>query len=134
MRYHAHFGIDAGDGLEGALDLVLADTVLGVDDLALQIGKIDAIVVDDIDRAHPGGGQIHEGGRAEPAGADDQHACAQQLRLAVLADLVEDEVAGVALELAVGESHRSAPPSSFETGAPRPPQDEDQRTVPTASS
>jgi hypothetical protein len=87
-----------------------AHAVLGVNDLALQVGEVDTIVVDDVEGAHTGGGEIHEGGRAQPTGADDQHARGEELGLALLAHLIEDQMARVALELAVGESHRPVPP------------------------
>src|SRR5262249_60638733 len=44
-------------------------------------------------------GQTDRGGRAEAAGADQQDLRAQQLALALLADLGQEEVAAVALDL-----------------------------------
>ena len=46
------------DGDLGGVDLGHADTVVGVGDLALQVGEIDHVVVDDAERAHPGRGEI----------------------------------------------------------------------------
>jgi hypothetical protein len=43
-----------------------------VDDLALQIGQGNVIVVDDAERADAGSGQIHQRRRAQSAGADHQ--------------------------------------------------------------
>jgi hypothetical protein len=40
-----------------------------------------------------------------PAGADHQHAGFEQLGLSLLADLGEDQVAGVAGDLIIGEVH-----------------------------
>ena len=76
-------------------------------DLALQIGEIDPVVVDDADRPDTGGGQVHQHRRAEAAGADHQYARGEQLFLPLLADLVEDQVAGVTLELFFVEFHHN---------------------------
>ena len=74
-----------------------------MDDLTLQIGQLDQIVIDDAERADPGRRQIEQQRCPQPAGADHQHARRQQPRLARLADLVEDQVAGIAVELRVGK-------------------------------
>src|SRR5260221_5963016 len=57
------------------------------------------------ERADRGEGDMAGGGGAEPAGTDDEDARGQQLLLALLADLVEDEMAGVAMELGFAELH-----------------------------
>ena len=74
-------------------------------DLALQIGQIDPVVIDDADRPDPGGGQIEEHRRAEPTGPDHQDARREQLFLPLLANFVEDQVAGVPLELLFTQLH-----------------------------
>ncbi len=63
-------------------------------DLALQVGQVDAVVIDDAERADPGRREIEEERRAEPAGTDDEDARGEQLGLPLLADLVENEMAG----------------------------------------
>ena len=103
MRLDRHLGIDRGERQARALDLGGADACGRVDDLALQIREIDRVVVDDAERADPGRGKIEQERRAEPARADHQHARRHQPRLPLLADLVENQVAGVALELRFGE-------------------------------
>ncbi len=51
-----------------------ADVGLAVDDLALQIGAVDLVELDDADRADPGRGEIQQRrGGAESARADEQH-------------------------------------------------------------
>ena len=47
----------------------------------------------------PGGGEIHQRGRAEPAGPDDQHRGFLQGLLTGAADLAQHDVAGVAFKL-----------------------------------
>ena len=103
MGDHGDLGVDRGEGGPGAVDLGHADAGGGVDDLALQVREVDHVVVDDADGADPGGGQIHRYRRAEAAGADHQHPRAEQPRLSGAADLAEQDVAGVAMNLVVGE-------------------------------
>ena len=102
MHLDLHVGVDVAEGTARALDLGGADAFRRMDDLALQIGQIDGVVVDDAERADPGRSEIKQQRRAEPAGADDEDACGQQLLLAFLANLVQHQVSGVALELRVG--------------------------------
>ena len=70
-----------------------------VDDLALQVRLVDDVGVDDPDRADARRGEVERGGRAEAAGADQQHARLEQLELAGLADLGDQDVAAVARAL-----------------------------------
>ncbi len=88
-------------------------------DLALQVGQVDPVVVDDPDGSDPGGGEIEQHRRAEPAGADDQHARLQQPRLAFLADLVEDQMPGIALKLLLAEFHARSPQSPSNSAVDR---------------
>ena len=96
------------EGLDGALGagrLRLADVVRPVDHLPLQVRQRDDVVVDDADRADAGGGEVEDGGRAEAAGADHEHARALQRLLARAADLPQHDVAGIALDLVGREGH-----------------------------
>ena len=77
-----------------------------VDDLALQVGEVDLVVVDDAERADAGGGEVERGRRAEPAGAEQQHLRVEQLGLALEPDLRHEQVARVALALLVGQRLR----------------------------
>ncbi len=70
-------------------------------DLALQIGQFDSVVVDDADRADAGGGEIERERAAEAAGADDENPRLAQPRLADPADLLQQDVAGIADDLIV---------------------------------
>ncbi len=74
-----------------------------MDHLALQIGEVDGIVIDDADGADAGGGEIKQQRRPQATGPHHQHLGSQKLQLPVFADLIEDDVAGVAFQLAVGE-------------------------------
>ena len=83
-----------------------ADAVGGVDDLALQVGDVDHVVVDDAERADARRGEVERGRRAEPAGAEQQHLGVEQLLLALGADLGQQQVAAVALALLGREASR----------------------------
>ncbi len=72
VRLDADLGVDRRDRLARALDLGHADAVAGMGDLALQVGQVDAVVIDDAERADPGRREVEEERRAEPAGADDE--------------------------------------------------------------
>ena len=68
-------------------------------DLALEVREVDDVVVDDAERAHPGGREVERGRRAEPAGAEQEHLRVEQLELALEPDLGHQQVARVALAL-----------------------------------
>ena len=52
-----------------------------------------------------GGCQVQQQGRAKPAGADDEHPRAEEPHLAGAADLVKQDVPGVAQDLIVAKFH-----------------------------
>ena len=108
-------GVEQRERLLGRVDLAVADAVHVVEDLALQVRLVDDVHVDDADGADAGGGQVQRGRRAEAAGAEQQHLGVEQLQLALLADLGQEQVALVAVALLGGE-RRGAPPSR----GPRP--------------
>ena len=104
VRRELDMGIERVDSLRGGVDLAPADIRRGVDDLALQIGQRDDVVIDHAERADAGGGKIHQRRRAEAAGADHQHGSLLQRRLTGAADFAQHDVAGVAFEF-VGTQH-----------------------------
>ena len=63
----------------------------------------DRVVVDHAERADAGGRQIHQHRRAEPAGADHQHARALERGLARPADLAQHDVARIAFQFLRGQ-------------------------------
>ncbi len=75
-------GVDRRNGRLCRRGLGLADAVGGVGDLALQVGQVHVVVIDQRDAAHAGTGQIQRHGRAQAAGADDQRMGGQQPFLA----------------------------------------------------
>ena len=106
MRIGSEIDVDVGvERLQRArprLDLRLADVGRRVKDLPLEIRDVDGVAVHQPERADAGRRQVERGRRAEPAGADQEHLGAQQPALALVADLIQEEVAAVALDL-VGE-------------------------------
>ena len=64
-----------------------------VDHLALQVGQVDHVVVDDPERADARCREVERGRRAQAAGAEQQHLGVEQLLLALDADLVEQQMA-----------------------------------------
>ena len=77
-----------------------------MDHLALQVGGVDDVVVDEADRADSGRGQVERGRRPKPAGAEQQDLGVEQLQLAVDPDLGEQRVARVAVALLRGHPFR----------------------------
>src|SRR5262245_2040395 len=74
-----------------------------MEDLALQVCLVDDVRVDDAEGADACGGEVERGGRAEPARPDQEDPGLQQLQLAFLADLGDQQVAAVACPLLRGE-------------------------------
>ena len=72
-----------------------------MDDLALQVGEVDLVVVAQGDAADAAGCQVERDGRAQPAGADHQRVRREQFLLAVDADLRQQDVPAVAQQLLV---------------------------------
>ena len=96
-------GVDLGDRVAGAVDFEPADVGAAVDDLALQVGLLDDVEVDDAQCADAGGGQIQQRRGAQPARADDQYARVLQPLLAVEAEVGQQQVPAVAGDLGGGE-------------------------------
>ncbi len=94
-------GVDPRDAVRRARGLRPADVGGAVEDLPLEVRQRDGVVVDHRQPPDPGGGEIHQARRPEPARADDGDAGGEQLRLSRAADFLQDDVAGVAVELVV---------------------------------
>jgi hypothetical protein len=90
-------GIQGAQAADGGIDLGAADVGRGVQDLALQVGDLHLVGIHEAEEADAGGGEVVEGGRAEAAAADDQHAPGAELFLGMAAEPGQVEVAGVAL-------------------------------------
>ena len=71
----------------------------------MQIGKRDAVVVDDPERPDAGSGQILQRGRAQAAGADDQSPRRLEPVLTGAADAAQHDLARIALDFRSGKAH-----------------------------
>src|SRR5688500_11407887 len=67
-----------------------------MDDLALQVGYVDDVEVDDAESADSRCSQVQQTGRAQPAGTDEQHLRLCQPSLPLWTHFGHDEVARVA--------------------------------------
>ena len=76
--------------------------------LALQIGEVNNIEIDNAERSDAGRSQIERQRRAQTAGADAQHLGLLQLELPLHADFGHDEVPRVAQDLVVAEPSATA--------------------------
>ena len=106
MQLDPHLGIDLGKAVARRLELGPPHIRRAVDDLALEVAEVDHVEIDDANPSDTGGGQIHRDRRAEPAGADAEHAGSLQLQLPLHADLRQDQMTAVASDLLIGERVR----------------------------
>jgi hypothetical protein len=72
QRHDFDFRIDGVQRLSAGFSLGHADASLRVQDLALQVGEIDGVVIDQRDLADAGRCQVECCRRTEAAGTDDQ--------------------------------------------------------------
>ena len=101
--------VQPGDRGGGALDLGRADVGGGVDHLALEVRQADRVVVDDGQRARPRPRRDRAAPGCRGRRRRRRGAARPQPLLAGAADLVEHDVAGVALELLGREAHGAVP-------------------------
>jgi len=100
-------GVDLDMGVElfqcesGRIDLVHAYALFGMQNLALQIGQIDLVMIHQGDAANTCRGQIKRSGGAKSAGTDDQRSGSEQPALPFYAYLVEQDMARIAQQLLV---------------------------------
>ncbi len=92
------------------LSIISAESTLSMPTVAVEwmtwrcrLRGVDGVEVDQAERADAGGGEIERERRAEAAGADAEDLGGLELLLALVADLGQDEVAGVAGDFLVGE-------------------------------
>ena len=66
-----------------------------MEDLPLQVGQVDAVVIHQRDAADAGDAEIHGHRRTEAAGADDQRVRRQEFFLAGYVDVIQQDVARI---------------------------------------
>ena len=80
-----------------------------MDHLTLQVGKIDLVSIDNTDGAHTGSSKVQGRRCTQATGANDKDAGIQELLLPLDANLLQDNVARIALKLFIRKSHAIAP-------------------------
>src|SRR6478736_5043845 len=98
-----NFRVQALDAPRGAPRLVGADAFRVMDDLPREVVEAYPVVVDNADLTHASRGEIDEQRRAEAARADHEHLGVLQALLSLAADLLQHQLALVALDLVRGE-------------------------------
>jgi len=76
-----------------------------MEELALQVRKVDPVEIHDADFTDSGGGEVHRDGRSEPPGPDTEDTGRLEAALALDPDVRNGEVPGVALTFREGEIH-----------------------------
>ena len=111
------FGVDGRQAVARGLQLRASDVWRAVQNLSLKVALVDGVEIDDAERADAGRGEVERRRRSQAAGADAQHAPALDAPLSVDADLGQDEVPAVALNLGVAQLGRALR-SGRRAGAP----------------
>lgn len=87
--HHLHFGF--------------ANISLGIKYLPLKVGTTDIIIINHAQPANASGGKILNRRAADPARTNDQDMCVQQIDLSYPANLLQDDMAGVAVKLFIAK-------------------------------
>src|SRR4030095_8055 len=91
--------VDRAERLARGCGFSVPNVIGIVQELTLQVGEVDRIVVRDAEPPHACCGQIQRRRGSESTGTDDQDACALQSALTVLTDFIESDVPTVSDKL-----------------------------------
>src|SRR5581483_10479302 len=111
MQRDFYAWVERGQGHARRFGFRHADARIGMDHLPMQIGTLDAVVIDQRELPYPGGGEIKRCRRTEAAGAQQYDAGLRQLELAGLAQLRQAQLARVAfggIDVELGGADRQA--------------------------
>ena len=103
QRLHLRIGIEPTHDPRNHINLGLANVGLGIEYLPLKIGAADDIIIDHAQSANASGRKILDRRTANSARADDQDMCVQQAKLPCPANLLEDDMAGIAVKLFIAK-------------------------------
>ena len=103
VQVHLHVGIDVFDAVPGRIEFLAADIRRAVQDLPLQIGKIDDIEIHQPHPPHPGGGQIQGDGRAKAPCPDAQHPGGFEAFLPAERHFRHDQMARITRDLIIAQ-------------------------------
>ena len=95
--------MSASEFFRSGVELAAANVACGVNDLALQVARVDDVEIDQAQRADAGRGQVERERRAETAGANAEHARSLEFLLALDANFGQDEMARVAGEIVASQ-------------------------------
>jgi len=85
--------------------MVTCKASCGEDGLALQIARIDDVIVNEGKAPNPGACEILQRGRANPAKPDDRYVLASERNLTRAADFGQHNMAGKTVEALWGQTH-----------------------------
>ena len=83
------------------INLARADISLSIKSLTLEIGAADDVIINHAQPTNTSRSEILDSGTANPARTNDQDMCVQQADLPSPANLLQDDMAGVAIKLFV---------------------------------
>ncbi len=109
-RLRLHEMIQLPNELGGELGLGAPRIAFGEQRLAVEIGQLDRIIIDYGDLADARTGERRNDRAADPARSDDRDFRRFELALPDSAELRQDDVPRVPVELFVGEAHRPVEP------------------------
>lgn len=97
MRFDFNVRIHISEPVAGGVHFWPSDVARSMQQLPVQVGDIDRVMIDEAERPHPRGGQIHRRRRAKSAGADDQHPRSAQALLPLFPDFRKGYLSRIAL-------------------------------------
>ena len=105
MRFNANLGIQIVEPGASRFELRGSDIGSAVENLPVQIRRVDLVEIDEADPAHPCRGEIDSDGTSQSSCPNDQDGGALELLLTFFADLRKDQMTCVPRAFALGE-HR----------------------------
>ena len=103
MEVDLHVGIDLLDGVPGTVDFFPTDITRAVEDLSLEVGKINGIKIDKADSPDPGGCKIEGDRGTETPGADTEYAGRLDALLPLQGHFGHDKMARVTCDLIIAQ-------------------------------
>jgi hypothetical protein len=99
-----HVGIERVDGILSAIQLRSANVLSAVQKLALKVGQINAVKVDDAELSNARCGEVHRCWRSQPSSSYKQHFGGKQLFLSCASDVWKNYVPRISVDLIIRKS------------------------------
>ena len=103
VRHHLATGVDLFEGLVRRDGFETAQVGRAVQDLALQVGDVDHVGIDNAERPNARRGQIQARRATQSAGADEQHTRVEQFALSAFPHFGNEQMAGEPLHFGLVE-------------------------------